>query len=180
MHEFEKKIVMLFNQHRSRALDLVSGFVSSVLFLVVAWVAIAGFILYNDLLVGIFVCLGLAVVFILHFIISEGLIKWGGKLLSWERLRPYQAYPKEIRPIGKNFLDSSFPSSHVASMAGALVVLVYFYGFLWPVAIVAIAVMGWSRLRNGMHYPSDILAGLVLGLLYGYLTLAFLNNISRI
>jgi membrane-associated phospholipid phosphatase len=35
--------------------------------------------------------------------------------------------------------------------------------------------MGWSRLRNGMHYPSDILAGIILGILYGYLALAILK-----
>ena len=63
----------------------------------------------------------------------------------------------------------------MASLTGGLVVLTYFYRQVLPFAIIAIIIMGWSRLRNGMHYPSDILAGIALGILYGYLTLAILK-----
>ena len=114
-------------------------------------------------------------VFALHFAISEGVFKWGGKRLAFGRVRPYKKYPDEIRSIGKKFSDSSFPSSHVAAMVGGFAVLTYSYAFLWPVAIAVVLLMGWSRIRNGMHYPSDILAGIVLGLAYGYLAISLFN-----
>jgi len=177
MHEFEKKIVIALNRHKSKTLDFLSALISSVSLLVFIWIAIAIFLIMRDLLVGLFVCLGLAIVFTIHFLISEGIFKWGGKMFSIERLRPYRAYPDEVRAIGKKFLDASFPSSHMASLVGGLVVLTYFYKAVFPFAIISIIIMGWSRLRNGMHYPSDILAGITLGIVYGYLALAILKII---
>jgi membrane-associated phospholipid phosphatase len=65
----------------------------------------------------------------------------------------------------------------MASLVGGLVVLTYFYRSALPFAIVSVLIVGWSRLRNGMHYPSDILAGIMLGFLYGYLALEILKII---
>lgn len=175
MHRFEKKIVLIFNGSKSKAIDSFSSLISNVPLLVTFWIVVAVFIIISDSLLGVFVCFGIAIVFIIHFVVSEGIIKYCGKLLSMERKRPYKAYPEEIRAIGKKFLDSSLPSSHVASMVGGLVVLVYFYHFMWPWAIIIVALLGWSRMHNGMHYPSDILAGIVLGFAYGYLALLILG-----
>ena len=177
MHEFEKKIVKMFSWPKSKTLDFLSSAISNVPFLIAAWIIIGIFLIIRDSLVGLFVCFGLAIVFVVHFIISEGILKWGGKIFSLARVRPYKAYPNEIRAIGKKFLDASFPSSHVASMVGGLTVLVYFYRSTLPFAIIAVIILSWSRLRNGMHYPSDILAGIILGLLYGYLALTMLKLI---
>jgi undecaprenyl-diphosphatase len=171
MNNFEKKIVIFINQHRWKKIDALSRLLSSVTFLVFLWIAIAIFVVFSNLFVGISICIALAIVFTLHFAISEGLLKLGGKLFSFERVRPYIAYPGDIVPIGKNFLSSSFPSCHVSAMVGGLVVLTYFYIFLWPAAVFLALLTGWSRIRNGMHYPSDVLAGIILGLMYGYLAL---------
>lgn len=175
MHEFEKNIVLMLNRNKSKTIDFFSALISSVSFLIMFWVAIAAFIIIRDLRLGIFVCFGLGIVFIMHLVVSEGIIKYCGKLLLTERKRPYKAYPEEIRAIGKKFLDSSLPSSHISSMVGGLFVLVSFYQFLWPWAIIIVALLGWSRIHNGMHYPSDILAGIVLGFAYGYSTLLILG-----
>ena len=175
MHEFEKKIVKMFNQHKSKTLDAFSAAISNVPFLVIIWIAIGIFIIIRDSLIGLFVCFGLALVFAIHFIVSEGVFKWGVKKFLFERIRPYKAYPEEIRAIGKKFMDASFPSSHVASLVGGFTVLAYFYKPVLPLAVVSVLIMGWSRIRNGMHYPSDVLAGIVLGLFYGYLALEILK-----
>ncbi|HOW60820.1 MAG TPA: phosphatase PAP2 family protein [Candidatus Moranbacteria bacterium] len=175
MHEFEKKIVKILNQHKSKTLDLLSSIISNVPLLITVWVVIGIFLIIRDSFIGLFVCFGLAIVFIIHFIISEGIFKWGVKKFLFERVRPYKAYPEEIRAIGKKFMDASFPSSHMASLVGGLMVLTYFYKSTFPFAVISVLVMGWSRIRNGMHYPSDILAGVVLGLFYGYLALEILK-----
>lgn len=171
----EKEIVIFFNRHKSGILDDVSHLISNVFFLIGFWFLIAAILIYHDLLVGVLVCLGLVMVFLLHFLVSEGIFKWGSKKLGISRIRPYKAYPEEIRAIGRKFSDSSFPSSHLASMVGGLVILNYFYDFILPYAIVAVFLLGWSRLRNGMHYPTDILAGVSLGLFYGYMALRIME-----
>jgi len=66
------------------------------------------------------------------------------------------------RPIGAPDLHA-FPSGHTAQAFSMVVVL----GWLWlPLAFVALpiaACVGLSRMVFGLHYPSDVLAGAVLG-----------------
>ncbi|HCB51179.1 TPA: hypothetical protein DEP21_01155 [Patescibacteria group bacterium] len=48
------------------------------------------------------------------------------------RPRPYVAHPDSITPIGKQFSDSSFPSSHMASTLLMMTLLVREMPVLWP------------------------------------------------
>ncbi len=64
----------------------------------------------------------------------------------------------------------SFPSGHATAFA-ALATIIYFHNkkaglFFWICAI-AISV---SRVIAGVHYPADIVAGITIGALFGYLT----------
>ena len=74
------------------------------------------------------------------------------------RPRPYIAYATQISPIGKLYTDSSFPSSHMTFSLAMLTVLIIFFPALRPYAIVYMLLMARSRMHNGMHYPSDVLA----------------------
>jgi membrane-associated phospholipid phosphatase len=56
--------------------------------------------------------------------------------------------------------STSFPSSHAAMAAAAAMVLP-------PVVIPAAALMAASRVYLGVHYPSDVAAGVVVGLICG-------------
>ena len=56
--------------------------------------------------------------------------------------------------------STSFPSSHAAMAAAAAVVLP---GVVAPAAVV----MAASRVYLGVHYPSDVAAGVVVGLVCG-------------
>ena len=59
------------------------------------------------------------------------------------RIRPYEVI-EGLRLIGKKAVDFSFPSGHsTASMAASVVFLI--------------------RLYIGIHYPSDVLAGMAIG-----------------
>ncbi|WP_067682504.1 phosphatase PAP2 family protein [Nocardia miyunensis] len=72
--------------------------------------------------------------------------------------------------------DYSFPSNHtvvVFAMAVALLAVSRRLG-IW--AFVAAAVMGVSRVYVGAHYPHDVLAGAVVGVVIGYLATMLLRR----
>jgi len=85
------------------------------------------------------------------------------------RPRPYIAHAELITPIGKQLVDSSFPSSHMAGTALIMTLLIRELPLLRPVAILFTFLMAFSRMHNGMHYPTDVLAGTLLGIGYGLL-----------
>jgi len=78
------------------------------------------------------------------------------------RLRPFQALPNVIVRIGKGG-SFSLPSSHAANWFSAtMVLLIYYHRSVWAMLPLALMVC-FSRVYNGVHYPSDALAGAVLG-----------------
>ena len=65
---------------------------------------------------------------------------------------------------GRNY---SFPSNHAANISGlALVFSAIYYRYLylfWSIAGIVI----FSRVYIGVHYPSDVISGCIMGSLYG-------------
>ena len=61
--------------------------------------------------------------------------------------------------------DWSFPSSHAASTTAAAVAYSTLLGRRWP--LLSIPVMMTSRVILGVHYPSDVLAGSLIGAVMG-------------
>ncbi len=72
----------------------------------------------------------------------------------------------------------SFPSGHTA---GAFIIAMLFgtiYAAAFPVLIIWAAGVGISRVYNGVHYPTDVIAGAILGSLSAYAGYSIVHLIS--
>jgi undecaprenyl-diphosphatase len=66
----------------------------------------------------------------------------------------------------------SFPSGHTLHAAGFSVVALSYYPALAPLLVPFTVLVAASRPVLGLHYPSDVLAGGMLGALVGWVSLA--------
>ena len=90
--------------------------------------------------------------------------------IFYQRPRPFLTY--NIFPL---FSENtySFPSGH-ASFFFAFSFAIYLYNKKWGFwFLVASVFMTVSRIIAGVHYPSDILGGMVLGILVAYFTFEY-------
>ncbi len=84
------------------------------------------------------------------------------------RIRPYDVM-EELEILVKRQVDFSFPSGHTSAGVAATFVIcrmVKTKKYWIPVILLAVLI-GLSRLYVGVHYPTDVLGGAILGLLYG-------------
>lgn len=68
----------------------------------------------------------------------------------------------EARPAG-GAAGRSFPSSHVANMMTAALVMLLFFPRRGWLALPVAGLVGYSRVYTGAHWPSDVVASLFLG-----------------
>jgi membrane-associated phospholipid phosphatase len=76
--------------------------------------------------------------------------------------RPYRSYPAALVLVAKTH-DFSFPSDH-SVVAGAFMVGLFFVArrFGW-LALIFGLFLCFARIYVGAHYPSDVVAGILLG-----------------
>ncbi len=82
----------------------------------------------------------------------------------WYRSRPYIAHPNTVHLLLHHNPDASFPSDHAAASMAISFVLVNFHRYLGILLLLFTLLMCYSRVYVGDHYPGDIFAGLIVGL----------------
>ena len=92
----------------------------------------------------------------------------------FHRERPGYTVPG-ARILGPNHTGYSFPSNHAANMAAATNTIGYFFPPVLPLAGFVALVVAYSRVYVGAHFPFDVLAGLVWGLMVSGLFRIFFN-----
>lgn len=84
------------------------------------------------------------------------------------RPRPFQVYDS-VQLLIAPPSGYSFPSGHTASSFAAVFALMFAGSRLWKWMLPLAVLIAFSRLYLFVHFPTDILGGIALGLLCGWL-----------
>jgi undecaprenyl-diphosphatase len=131
-------------------------------------------IIYKDKTRAFYIIFGIILLITISDQISSHLLK-----NFFPRLRPMND-PYNI-PIIRILVGKtstlSFPSSHNFNNFAVAVFLSYYYTsyriYFYSIA----ALVGFSRIYVGAHYPSDVLGGAIIGLLIGFMFIIIYNKI---
>jgi membrane-associated phospholipid phosphatase len=93
-----------------------------------------------------------------------------------KKLRPYQQYT--FTPVSSMLFsrvssrNDSFPSGHTVAITSMSTVLAWYLPFYGIAGFLIALLVAFGRVRLGNHYPVDILAGFLVGITCGFLTIA--------
>ena len=113
---------------------------------------------------------------------------WGGVVINTLLKSTFDRPRPQVFEWGAHVLTSSFPSGHAMSSTIAYGTVAYLAARLqarrwsrWLTIIIAgtlIALIMTSRLYLGVHYPSDVIAGSLMGLAWAGFCMALLEGIQ--
>ena len=103
---------------------------------------------------GVQVLLSIILTYIIGNMILKNLI---------DRARPYEMY-ETLQPLIPKLTDASFPSGHTMNGFTAATAVFLNYKKAGTAALILAALIAVSRMYNLVHYPTDILGGLVTGI----------------
>jgi undecaprenyl-diphosphatase len=164
LYSFDLAIFYLFNHTISTGfLDKFFSIITDVNKWYIAYLILVGIAFFKGGLRG-----KIAVITLIILIVVTD--QTGYRLLKelFERVRPCNALSDVITPIGCAG-GFSFPSNHALNnFAAAVFLLRLFPKYKWIFLITA-TLISISRIYLGVHYPSDVLGGAIIGTAFGYL-----------
>ncbi len=89
--------------------------------------------------------------------------------VAFPRPRPFLVLPAHV--LGARPHDPSFPSDHAAFASAIAIVLLMWGDRTWGTAsAIGALIIGVSRIIIGVHYPTDILGGFLVGMVCAAVT----------
>ena len=165
----EFDILYFFNGLHTEILDSIMIFLTQLGDKGIIWIVLAIALLFHSetRICGIFILISLG----LGLIIGNGIIK---NLMA--RPRPYWI-DESITLLIPGLSDYSFPSGHtLASFEAAIMIFMFDKKWGIPALILAILI-GISRMYLFVHFPTDVLAGALLGTAISLIVYYFGNKI---
>lgn len=107
--------------------------------------------------------------------VGTSLLATGGVTIGLKylvgRKRPYQKYPEDLVSVTQE-PDPSFPSGHTsfAFSTATSLCLQYPQWYVITPSLLWAGAVGFSRLYLGVHFPSDVLTGMLIGATTAYVT----------
>ena len=99
------------------------------------------------------------------------------------RIRPYdyqlEHFGKTVRLLVEAQHDFSFPSGHTIASVEAATVLMLHNKRLGIPAVILACLIAFSRLYLYLHYPTDVLCSIILGVGIGLLSRALVNKFKK-
>ncbi len=89
----------------------------------------------------------------------------------YPRIRPYLALP-DTNTFRNPLSDHSFPSGHTTAAFSVAIPFITAIPELLPLFLSLSIIVGFSRIYLGLHYPSDVLAGVAIGTSVATMTVA--------
>ncbi len=163
MNIFELKILDFIQEHiKSGFLDWFMPIVTRLGDGGIFWIVVAVVLLITKKYRKVGAMMGLAM--ILGLVVGNLTLK---PLVG--RVRPYDMPGVEIDLLVEKLSDKSFPSGHTLVCFEAATVLMLNDKRLGIPALIIAITVALSRLYLYVHYPTDVMAGIVLGVLFGFI-----------
>jgi membrane-associated phospholipid phosphatase len=161
-HRLDTRVFVLFNMRGyPKWLDRFMWLVTQLGNMLTAFIATFLLFILNYRRLAIVIIFGTLTLWLLVEII---------KALS-ERDRPFHTLDK-TRVIGWQEKGDSFPSGHTTQIFFLITLFIHHFqlGMVETAALYAVAALvGFTRIYIGAHYPRDVMAGIVLGSVWGIL-----------
>ncbi|WP_411168907.1 phosphatase PAP2 family protein [Clostridium sp. MB05] len=154
----------------SQIMDKIMSFITALGNGGLIWIIIGVILLFSNKYrkIGITMLVALLITSLFGEVIIKNIVK---------RPRPFITFPN-IKIMIKEPLSYSFPSGHTASSFAAAVVLSH-YIKKWKYLFYSLAsLIAFSRLYLLVHYPSDVLGGIILGVVCSLITIKIIDNIK--
>ena len=172
MNEFELKILDFIADKTSspffdKVMPIITAFGDHGIF----WMALTVLLLIfrKTRPLGLSMAISLALGFICGNLITKNLVA---------RVRPYELN-SSVSLLVKKLSDYSFPSGHTLVSFESAVCIFIRYKKTGVAALIFAAAIAFSRLYLYVHYPSDVLTGMVFGTVFAVIGSAIVNRIYK-